>query len=86
MALNPMDMTRRNNFEAATELLIGEAIVATEAQLDEWHERFEAPLMQIYGMTENAGIGSANRLSDEYRPGSAGRPYFTCVIVVHTNE
>ncbi len=32
--LNPMDMTRRNNFEAATELLIGEAIVATESQLD----------------------------------------------------
>lgn len=30
---------------------------------------------EIYGMTEGAGIASANRPSDEYRPGSAGRAY-----------
>ena len=34
----------------------------TEAQLDEWHERFEAPLMQIYGMTETMGQPLANPL------------------------
>ena len=34
----------------------------TEAQLDEWHERFGAPLMQIYGMTETMGQPLANPL------------------------
>jgi type IV pilus assembly protein PilB len=37
--VNPMDMTRRSNFEAATELLIGEAFVATEAVIDEIVEK-----------------------------------------------
>ncbi len=30
---------------------------------------------EIYGQTEGTGIGSANRPSDDYRPGSAGRAY-----------
>ena len=34
----------------------------TESQLDEWHERFGAPLMQIYGMTETVGQPLANPL------------------------
>ena len=33
-----------------------------EAQLDEWHQRFGAPLMQIYGMTETMGQPLANPL------------------------
>ncbi len=38
-------------------------------------ERYGCRIREIYGMTENAGIGSANRRSEEYRPGSAGRAY-----------
>ena len=34
----------------------------TEVQLEEWHERFGAPLMQIYGMTETMGHPLANPL------------------------
>ena len=34
----------------------------TEAQLDEWHARFGAPLMQIYGMTETMGQPVTNPL------------------------
>ena len=34
----------------------------TEAQLEEWDERFGAPLMQIYGMTETVGLPTMNPL------------------------
>ena len=34
----------------------------TEGQLEEWRERFEAPLLQIYGMTETMGQPLANPL------------------------
>jgi long-chain acyl-CoA synthetase len=33
-------------------------------------------------MTESAGLGSANRRSDEYRPGSAGRPYHNTEVAI----
>jgi long-chain acyl-CoA synthetase len=37
--------------------------------------RFDCRVREIYGMTESTGLGSANRPSEPYRPGSAGRPY-----------
>jgi long-chain acyl-CoA synthetase len=37
--------------------------------------RFRCKVREIYGMTESTGLGSANRPSEPYRPGSAGRPY-----------
>ena len=37
--------------------------------------RFGCRVREIYGMTESTGIGSANRSSEGYRPGSAGRAY-----------
>ena len=36
--------------------------------------RYGAPVIDWYGMTE-AGMGTYTRLSDERRPGSAGRPF-----------
>ena len=38
-------------------------------------EKFSCRVREIYGMTESTGIGSANRPSDPFRPGSAGRAY-----------
>lgn len=32
-------------------------------------------IKQLYGMTENAGIGTADRFAEPYRPGSVGKPY-----------
>jgi len=49
-------------------------------------ERYGCRIREIYGMTENAGIGSANRLSDEYRPGSAGRPYFNTEVRIFDED
>ena len=38
-------------------------------------ERADCRIKQLYGMTENAGIGTADRISQPYHPGSAGLPY-----------
>ena len=49
-------------------------------------ERYGCRVREIYGMTESTGMGTANRLSDPYRPGSAGRPYAaTEVRIVNTD-
>jgi long-chain acyl-CoA synthetase len=41
-----------------------------------FYNRYGFNVREIYGMTESCGIGSANRASKPYRPGSAGRAYF----------
>jgi long-chain acyl-CoA synthetase len=45
-------------------------------------KRYRCRVREIYGMTESAGLGSANRRSDEYRPGSAGRPYHNTEVAI----
>jgi long-chain acyl-CoA synthetase len=45
-------------------------------------ERFGCSIREIYGQTESTGIGSANRLSKPYRPGSAGQAYFNTELRV----
>ena len=46
----------------------------TPAQLDEWEERFHAPLMQLWGMTETMGPPLINPLDGERRNMSMGLP------------
>ena len=55
----------------------------TEAQLDEWHARFDAPLMQIYGMTETMGQPVTNPLDYTRNNMTMGMPTlgYECRIV-----
>jgi carnitine-CoA ligase len=46
----------------------------TAAQLDEWAERFNAPLLQLYGMTETMGPPLMNPIDFERRNLSIGLP------------
>ncbi len=46
----------------------------TPAQLDEWEERFRAPLMQLWGMTETMGPPIINPFAGERRNMSMGLP------------
>ena len=46
----------------------------TPAQLDEWEERFRAPLMQLWGMTETMGPPIVNPFDGERRNMSMGLP------------
>ncbi len=38
-------------------------------------EEYDCRIRQLYGMTENAGVATSDRISQPYRPGSAGLPY-----------
>ncbi len=55
----------------------------TEAQLDEWEERFGAPLLQIYGMTETMGQPMVNPLDYTRRNMTIGMPSlgYECKVV-----
>ncbi len=46
----------------------------TETQLAEWHERFGAPLLQLWGMTETMGPPLMNPIEYERRNMSMGLP------------
>ena len=61
----------------------------TEAQLDEWEERFGAPLLQIYGMTETMGQPLVNALDYTRDNMSIGMPslgYWCKVVDENGNE
>lgn len=46
----------------------------TERQLDEWQRRFDAPLCQLWGMTETMGPPLMNPLHGERRNRTVGKP------------
>ncbi len=46
----------------------------TEPQYEEWHRRFGAPLQQLWGMTETAGLPLMSPLTGERRLSAMGRP------------
>jgi long-chain acyl-CoA synthetase len=50
-------------------------------------DRFDCRVREIYGLTECTGLGSANRVSLPYRPGSAGQAYCNTEIrIVDSND
>jgi crotonobetaine/carnitine-CoA ligase len=55
----------------------------TEAQVEEWHRRFGAPLCQIYGMTETIGTPTFNPLDYQRKHMSIGMPTlgYQCKVV-----
>jgi crotonobetaine/carnitine-CoA ligase len=55
----------------------------TEAQLAEWEERFRAPLLQLWGMTETVGLPLINPLDGPRRNMTMGLPApgYECRVV-----
>jgi len=51
-----------------------------------FQERYGCRVREIYGQTESTGLGSANRPSDPYVPGSAGRAYCNTEIAIFDEE
>jgi long-chain acyl-CoA synthetase len=45
-------------------------------------KRYGCRVREIYGLTEAAGLGSANRRSRPYKPGSAGQAYYNIELKV----
>ncbi|REK19406.1 MAG: hypothetical protein DWQ37_00990 [Planctomycetota bacterium] len=44
--------------------------------------RYPVRIREVYGLTEASGMGSANRRTEPYRPGSAGRAYCNAELVI----
>lgn len=65
---------RRPELRANPLRLVLTAQNVTAAQLDEWAERFDAPLLQLYGMTETMGPPLMNPLEYERNNLSIGLP------------
>jgi crotonobetaine/carnitine-CoA ligase len=55
----------------------------TVSQFDEWHERFKAPLLQIWGMTETMSLPLMQPLDLPRKPLSMGMPVlgYECKVV-----
>jgi carnitine-CoA ligase len=60
----------------------------TEAQLAEWEERFGAPLLQLWGMTETVGLPLINPIEGPRRNMTMGRaaPGYHCRVVDEAGE
>jgi long-chain acyl-CoA synthetase len=49
-------------------------------------ERYDCRVREIYGLTEAAGLGSANRRSKAYKPGSAGLAYYNVELKIFDGQ
>jgi long-chain acyl-CoA synthetase len=49
-------------------------------------ERYGCRVREIYGLTEAAGLGSANRRSKPYKPGSAGLAYYNVELKIFDGQ
>ena len=78
LAQPPSDADRRTKLRAASY-----AQNVTVAQFEEWHARFRAPLMQIWGMTETMSLPLMQPLDLPRKPLSMGMPVlgYECQIV-----
>lgn len=45
-------------------------------------KKFDCRIRELYGLTENTGLGSANRSSKPYKPGSAGLAYHNSELAI----
>ena len=64
---------------------VGAAPVPNEVA-EEFARRSQCRVTQIYGMTENTGLGSAARISHDFRPGSAGLPYCNVELKIFDDD
>jgi long-chain acyl-CoA synthetase len=80
MILNHPELDRYD-LSCLRQVICGAAPLAPELAMA-FQRRFGCRVTELYGMTENAGIATANRLSEPFRPGSAGRAYFNVELRV----
>ncbi len=74
----------RNDLDGQTRLrAVSYAQNVTPQQFEEWHERFRAPLMQIWGMTETMSLPLMQPLDLPRKPLSMGMPVlgYECKVV-----
>ncbi len=49
-------------------------------------KRYPCRIREVYGLTEASGLGTSNRITEEFRPGSAGRAYCNTEISIQDDN
>jgi long-chain acyl-CoA synthetase len=66
--------TAKYDLSSLVEVVCGAAPLPVELA-QAFMRRFDCRVREVYGLTEASGLGTANRRTEPYRPGSAGRAY-----------
>jgi long-chain acyl-CoA synthetase len=64
----------QHDLSSLTEVICGGAPLPVELA-QAFMRRYPCRIREVYGLTEASGLGTANRRTEPYRPGSAGRAY-----------
>ena len=64
----------QHDLSSLTEVICGGAPLPVELA-QAFMRRYPCRIREVYGLTEASGLGTANRRTEPYRPGSAGRTY-----------
>jgi long-chain acyl-CoA synthetase len=74
------------DLSALKEVVCGAAPLPVELA-QAFMKRYPCRIREVYGLTEASGLGTSNRRTDPYRPGSAGRAYFNTELrIVDDND
>jgi long-chain acyl-CoA synthetase len=65
---------RKYDLSSLVEIICGGAPLPVELG-QAFMQRYPCRIREVYGLTEAAGMGTVNRRSEPFRPGSAGRAY-----------
>ena len=63
------------------EIICGGAPLPVELA-EAYMRRYPCRIREVYGLTEASGMGTANRRTEPYRPGSAGRAYINMELTI----
>ena len=74
------------DFSSLVEVICGGAPLPVELALA-FTRRHACRIREVYGLTEATGLGTVNRRSEPFRPGSAGRTYCnTEMLILDDND
>ena len=76
---------REFDLTSLKEIVVGGAPLPVELA-QAFTKRYPCRIREVYGLTEAAGMGTANRRGEPYRPGSAGRAYIHMEMQIVDNQ
>jgi long-chain acyl-CoA synthetase len=68
-----------------SEVICGGAPLPVELAL-KFIERYPCRIREVYGLTEATGLGTSNRRTETFRPGSAGRAYCNTELQIFNDD
>ena len=76
---------REYDLSSIEEIICGGAPLPVELA-QAFMRRYPCRIREVYGLTEATGLGTANRRSEPFRPGSAGRAYANTELAIFDDD